>query len=394
MLAEQVSEALGMPLLQWHIKSTTKAQQGLYEYDAVSRLRDSQLGDEKVKDIHNYIVKGVLWQAFTADKPAVGMYHAHMHGEKGLPNGLFGAFQVGDVPLPGGANQWSPQRVLLDGKPIATYLDAANIVHFFRRRRPGQIRGISEFVSALGVISQLRRYGIAVLGAAEFAASINGVMETNAEVEDGPAAVVPMENFRLENGMVMTLPAGWKANQFKAEQPTSSFKEFNAEKLNQVARCVNAPFNVMTGNSSGYNYSSGRLDHVPYHRNVWIDREELEISVLDRTFEKWHAEAVAVGEIPESFATIEDFDWLFQWDGFNSIDPLKDAQASRERMSLGLTTLSAAAMTALPAAGQDVLEEIVVTARFREENLQQTPLAITAVTGSMLEARGATSTVS
>jgi MoxR-like ATPase len=58
MLAEQVSEALGMPLLQWHIKSTTKAQQGLYEYDAVSRLRDSQLGDEKVRDIHNYIVKG------------------------------------------------------------------------------------------------------------------------------------------------------------------------------------------------------------------------------------------------------------------------------------------------------------------------------------------------
>jgi MoxR-like ATPase len=73
MLAEEVAQALGMPLLQWHIKSTTKAQQGLYEYDAVSRLRDSQLssidGGDKVKDIHNYIVKGVLWQAFTADKP-------------------------------------------------------------------------------------------------------------------------------------------------------------------------------------------------------------------------------------------------------------------------------------------------------------------------------------
>ena len=68
MLAEEVASALNMPLLQWHIKSTTKAQQGLYEYDAVSRLRDSQLGEEKVKDIHNYIIKGVLWQAFTADK--------------------------------------------------------------------------------------------------------------------------------------------------------------------------------------------------------------------------------------------------------------------------------------------------------------------------------------
>ena len=62
MLAEEVAAALDMPLLQWHIKSTTKAQQGLYEYDAVSRLRDSQLGDERVKDIHNYIVKGVLWR--------------------------------------------------------------------------------------------------------------------------------------------------------------------------------------------------------------------------------------------------------------------------------------------------------------------------------------------
>ncbi|HET7793196.1 MAG TPA: MoxR family ATPase [Rhizobacter sp.] len=69
MLAEEVAQALNVPLLQWHIKSTTKAQQGLYEYDAVSRLRDSQLGDERVKDIHNYIVKGTLWQAFTADQP-------------------------------------------------------------------------------------------------------------------------------------------------------------------------------------------------------------------------------------------------------------------------------------------------------------------------------------
>jgi MoxR-like ATPase len=72
MLAEEVAQALDMPLLQWHIKSTTKAQQGLYEYDAVSRLRDSQLADidggERVKNIHNYIVKGVLWQAFTAER--------------------------------------------------------------------------------------------------------------------------------------------------------------------------------------------------------------------------------------------------------------------------------------------------------------------------------------
>ncbi|NBU27783.1 MAG: MoxR family ATPase, partial [Caulobacteraceae bacterium] len=63
-LAEEIAKALGAPLITWHIKSTTKAQQGLYEYDAVTRLRDSQLGDERVKDVRNYIKKGKLWEAF------------------------------------------------------------------------------------------------------------------------------------------------------------------------------------------------------------------------------------------------------------------------------------------------------------------------------------------
>lgn len=68
LLAEELAKSVGSELIQWHIKSTTKAQQGLYEYDAVSRLRDSQLGDERVHDIGNYIVKGKLWQAFASDE--------------------------------------------------------------------------------------------------------------------------------------------------------------------------------------------------------------------------------------------------------------------------------------------------------------------------------------
>jgi MoxR-like ATPase len=88
MLAEEVAAALGMPLLQWHIKSTTKAQQGLYEYDAVSRLRDSQLGDERVKDIRNYIVKGVLWQAFDADERGVLLIDEIDKADIEFPNDL------------------------------------------------------------------------------------------------------------------------------------------------------------------------------------------------------------------------------------------------------------------------------------------------------------------
>jgi MoxR-like ATPase len=88
MLAEEVAASLKLPLLQWHIKSTTKAQQGLYEYDAVSRLRDSQLGDGRVKDINNYIVKGVLWQAFTADEPVALLIDEIDKADIEFPNDL------------------------------------------------------------------------------------------------------------------------------------------------------------------------------------------------------------------------------------------------------------------------------------------------------------------
>jgi MoxR-like ATPase len=92
MLAEEVARALDMPLRAWHIKSTTKAQQGLYEYDAVSRLRDSQLGDvvgsARVQDIENYIVRGVLWQAFTSDEPSVLLIDEIDKADIEFPNDL------------------------------------------------------------------------------------------------------------------------------------------------------------------------------------------------------------------------------------------------------------------------------------------------------------------
>ncbi|HRA24640.1 MAG TPA: MoxR family ATPase, partial [Usitatibacteraceae bacterium] len=88
MLAEEVARALGMPLYQWHIKSTTKAQQGLYEYDAVSRLRDSQLGEARVGDIANYIVKGVLWEAFDSERQAVVLVDEIDKADIEFPNDL------------------------------------------------------------------------------------------------------------------------------------------------------------------------------------------------------------------------------------------------------------------------------------------------------------------
>ncbi|MDA9976330.1 MoxR family ATPase, partial [Alphaproteobacteria bacterium] len=87
-LAHEVAASLGMPLIEWHIKSTTKAQQGLYEYDAVSRLRDSQLGDERVHDISNYIQRGKLWDAFTAEKQVVVLIDEIDKADIEFPNDL------------------------------------------------------------------------------------------------------------------------------------------------------------------------------------------------------------------------------------------------------------------------------------------------------------------
>ncbi|WP_103255929.1 AAA family ATPase [Tabrizicola aquatica] len=87
-LARQVAEGLGLPLIEWHVKSTTKAQQGLYEYDAVSRLRDSQLGDKRVNDVANYIRKGKLWQAFEAEARVVLLIDEIDKADIEFPNDL------------------------------------------------------------------------------------------------------------------------------------------------------------------------------------------------------------------------------------------------------------------------------------------------------------------
>ena len=87
-LAQEIAKGLGLPLIEWHIKSTTKAQQGLYEYDAVSRLRDGQLGDERVRDVSNYILRGKLWEAFESDTPVVLLIDEIDKADIEFPNDL------------------------------------------------------------------------------------------------------------------------------------------------------------------------------------------------------------------------------------------------------------------------------------------------------------------
>jgi capsid protein len=121
---------------------------------------------------------------------------------------------------------------------------------------------------------------------------------------------------------------------------------FKREILNEIARCLNMPYNIAACNSSGYNYASGRLDHQTYYKSIRVDQADLESRVLDRVFTAWLAEAVKVFALP-SFApdngATEGIDASHQWfwDGHEHVDPAKEASAQAMRLASNTTTLAA-----------------------------------------------------
>jgi len=223
-----------------------------------------------------------------------------------------------------------------------TTVAARNVLHWFERDRIGQGRGIPRITAGLPLFAQLRRYTLATLTAAEFAAMIAGIMKTNMLPAGGAAASVDnWDIYELVRGALLTLPEGWEAQQFKPDQPTTTYGDFKREILNEVGRGPGAPLNVVSGNSSQYNYSSGRLDHGPYHRGIGIDRSELQMIVLDPIFEAWAEEAAQIpGYLPADLPPVEDWEFSWNFDGFDSIDPVKDATADDIRLKNGTSTLA------------------------------------------------------
>ncbi len=224
--------------------------------------------------------------------------------------------------------------------PLEFYtVPAENVIHWYSPDRFGQHRGIPEITPALPLYAQLRRYTLATLTAAEFAAMIAGVMKSNVSLEDPGTDTLRFDPIEMVRGALMTLPFGYDATQFDAKQPTTTYPEFKREILNESGRATGKPLNVVSGNSSGYNFSSGRLDHLPYQRGIRITRNDLRLLVLDRIFrDGWYPEALLVGQIPEGLPPIEEWTWSWNWDGFDSIDQNKDANADDSRIKNGTST--------------------------------------------------------
>lgn len=224
----------------------------------------------------------------------------------------------------------------------ADRISADSVLHYFRVDRPGQGRGIPDLTPALPLFSQLRRYTLAVLAAAETAANFAGTLETDAPAGGEADPVEPMDTIELERNTLLTLPAGWKMGQVKAEQPTTTYGDFKRELLNEIARCLNMPFNIAAGNSASYNYSSGRLDHQTYYKAIRIDQQHMEERVLDPILGAWIGEAMLLSDLmPPRLRASEQFPHEWFWPGSEHVDPEKEANAARTRLETNTTTLAA-----------------------------------------------------
>lgn len=220
-------------------------------------------------------------------------------------------------------------------------LPAEAVIHLFRLDRPGQARGIPDITPALPLFAQLRRFTLAVLAAAETAADFAGILYTDAPANGEADAAEPFEPIELEQRALLTMPGGWKMSQLEAEQPSTTYAEFKREILNEIARCLNMPFNVAAGNSSGYNYASGRLDHQTYFKSIRVEQAQFETVVLDRILAAWLDEAALIpGLIPSGMPPIAQWPHQWFWDGQEHVDPAKEANAQATRLANHTTTLA------------------------------------------------------
>jgi lambda family phage portal protein len=218
---------------------------------------------------------------------------------------------------------------------------AESMIHWFRMDRPGQVRGIPDIMPALPLFAQLRRFTLAVIAAAETAADFAGILYTDAPPGGEADAAEPFEPIELESRALVTMPGGWKMSQLQAEQPATTYAEFKREILNEIARCLNMPFNIAAGNSSGYNYASGRLDHQTYYKSLRVEQAHLEAVVLDRLLAAWLDEAVLISQFwPERSGPFADWPHQWFWDGQEHVDPAKEATAQATRLASHTTTLA------------------------------------------------------
>jgi len=217
-----------------------------------------------------------------------------------------------------------------------TWVPASQMSHWYDPDRPGQLRGAPGITPSIELFGERRRYRRATIAAAETAAENAMVLQTGAPAEGLDEVAAAMESVELERRMATFLPAGYELSQTKAEQPTTTFNDFDGRMLNEAARSVDMPYNIAACNSSGYNYASGNLDHLGFWRTVCIKQYDIECMVLDDLFEAWNKEADLIPGYLDEMDEEDEHKWFF--DRRVHADPVKEATAQATRIATGTST--------------------------------------------------------
>lgn len=222
-----------------------------------------------------------------------------------------------------------------------TWIDAPQVIHWFRADRPEQHRGIPLLVPALPILAILRRWTLATVEAAESAANIAMVMHTDAPPEAEAAEVDPWVTMALARNSAIFAPEGWQPSQMKSEHPNHEYSAFRNALINEAARCVSMPRNIASCDSSGYNYASGRLDHQVYDRSTAVDRAEAEHDILDPLLAAFLRELLLLPGLGLA-RQLDRVYWphAWHWDTRRRVDPAREAMATERLFLRGLLTES------------------------------------------------------
>lgn len=213
------------------------------------------------------------------------------------------------------------------------------VCHWFRRDRPGQLRGVPELVSSLPLFAVARRWTLATVLAAETAANFSVMLETEASPDSETTEPTPFEVLDIEANTMTALPIGVKANQMAAEHPNAQYQDFKWELLAECARPVRMPVNVAAGDTSRSNFSSAKIDHLAYRAGIRVDRAFCEAQALDRIYEMWAREAMAIPGLLPDGADPMQLPHKWYWPGWVSWDKA-DAQQDTEMLNNGTATLA------------------------------------------------------
>jgi len=225
----------------------------------------------------------------------------------------------------------------LDGQ----WIDSDYVCHWYHATRPGQHRGVPEIAPSLELFALLRRYTLAVVTAAETAASFAAILKTTMPADgSGAASLSTLETMPIVRGMAIAAPDGWEPVQMRAEHPTSSHDAFVRRMLNEIARSLDMPYIVAAMDSSTANYSSMRGDYLVYRKRIAVERSDMERVFLDPLLMSWLDEAVTAGILPRGLPPFASWNWTWVWDGFEHVDPLKEADADAAMVSSNMSSLA------------------------------------------------------